>query len=309
MCSYDTIENVSFYVEATSALLGVGGALCIIVSYLSYKNLRTFYFRILFYISITDGLKGAIFFIPANLLKITEICIISAVTTNYMTMASSIWTLLISVIIYQATANSSVKVEKYIRNWSIFVFCIMPFFYLLPLSTNSFGLIDINCTFKENIDGNLWRLGLFYIPGWIMIFISFYAYNKVFKSSNLELVDESTKTLLKKVTLYPLVIIILFTLLSILRILMITIPESCALEYFSTAVMGIYAAHGFWNAMIFFTTPSVQILICKRKMSFSSGKSSVTYSSQASSGSNINLLDCPSLLIKESISLKDYHKY
>lgn len=306
MCSYGTVENVSFYVQAASAILGVGGALCIIISYLSYKNLRTFYFRILLYISITDALRGAVFFIPQSLLKISEVCTIAAITTNYMMIGASFWTLFISVIIYQATTNSVVLVEKYIKNWSIFVFCIMPFLFLLPLLTNSYGLVDINCTFRENFDGNLWRLGLFYLPGWIMIFVSFYAYYKVFKNGNLELVDKSTKVLLKKVILYPLIIIIVFSLLTILRILMITIPESCKLEYFSTAVMGIFAAQGFWNAMIFFSTPSVNNLICNKKTRISFGKSSVTYSSQASIGSNLNLLDCPSILIKESISLKDY---
>lgn len=176
MCSKETLYTYSYYLEASSGAFGFFGALSIIIAYLSYKELRTYYFQAVFFTSIADGLKATVYFVPLSVLHISEVCYICAITTNYMTIASTMWSLFISVVLYQAIFKSMVKVEKSIKLWFVFIFCIMPFVFLLPLITESYGLLSINCTFKENFSGNLWRLGLFYLPGWIMILVSVYAY-------------------------------------------------------------------------------------------------------------------------------------
>ncbi|OMJ83257.1 hypothetical protein SteCoe_15845 [Stentor coeruleus] len=254
MCSKESLNTISYYLQASSGAFGFIGALSIIIAYLSYKDLRTYYFQAVFFTSIADGLKATVYFVPFSALKISEVCYICAITTNYMTIASAMWTLFISVVLYQALFKSVVEVEKYIKIWCIFVFCIMPLVFILPLITDSYGLLTINCTFKENFSGNLWRIGLFYLPGWVMIFVSLYTYFKIFKKLNFELIDRDTKSILKKVILYPLVIIFFFIMLSTLRILENRLSSSCELKYFSAICLSLYASQGFWNAMIFFTT-------------------------------------------------------
>lgn len=303
MCSKETLYTYSYYLEASSGAFGFFGALSIIIAYLSYKELRTYYFQAVFFTSIADGLKATVYFVPLSVLHISEVCYICAITTNYMTIASTMWSLFISVVLYQAIFKSMVKVEKSIKLWFVFIFCIMPFVFLLPLITESYGLLSINCTFKENFSGNLWRLGLFYLPGWIMILVSVYAYFTIFKRVNFEIIDSDTKTILKKVVLYPLLIIFLFIMLSILRILENIFSSSCELRYFSAVCLSLYASQGFWNAMIFFTTPLVKSALCKRRHTSNYARS-ITISSQASNSSRVNLLDCPSILLKGSTSLQ-----
>ncbi|OMJ73216.1 hypothetical protein SteCoe_28161 [Stentor coeruleus] len=300
MCSKETLYAVSYYLEASSGLFGFIGALSIVIAYLLYKDLRTYYFQAVFYTSIADGLKAIIYFIPISALKISEVCYLCAITTNYMTITSTMWSLFISVVLYQAIFKSIVKAEKYTKVWFVIIFCILPLVFLLPLITGSYGLVSINCTFKENFSGNMWRIGLFYIPGWIMIFVSVYAYFTIFKRINFELIDTGTKIILRKVILYPLLIIFLFIMLSILRILEIILPTSCGLAYFSAFCLSLYASQGFWNAVIFFRTPLVRSIICKRRHN----RKLNCISSEVSASSNINLLDSQNILIKESTSLQ-----
>lgn len=303
MCYQIINSEISYYIQFGAGIFGIFGASLIIITYTLVKQIHSYYFKIVFYVSIADVIRGLTFLIPQFLLKNRPLCLATAAVSNYFAIFSAIMALFLSVIIYQVTFKSIKNVQKYHRRCLVIVFCILPIAYALPFITASYNLVGLNCTFTEDFTGNMWRLGLFYIPGWTMIFISITAYCKVFKKLNFSLIDESTKKLLYKVALYPLVVCILFVLLTTLRIIEIFAYNFCIVEYLSVITMCTSASQGFWNAMIFFSTPSVRKILCRKNDHESTAKTSTVMSSQTSQAS-LNVSDASVALIKDCTSMQ-----
>ncbi|OMJ83256.1 hypothetical protein SteCoe_15844 [Stentor coeruleus] len=305
MCFQLINSEITYYIQFGAGIFGIFGALSIIITYILVKQIRSYYFKLVFYVSIADVIRGLTFLIPKFLLKNRSICLATAAVSNYFAMFSALMALFLSVIIYQVTFKSIENVQKYHRRCLFLILFFLPIAYILPFITASYALIDLNCTFTEDFIGNMWRLGIFYIPGWTMIIISITAYCKVYKKLNFSFIDENTKKLLYKVALYPLVVCVLFILLTTLRIIEIFAYNFCTIEYLSMITMCASASQGFWNALIFFSTPSVRRILCKRNDYESTIKTSTIMSSQTSQAS-LNISDASNPLIKDCTSMQRF---
>eukprot|EP00298_Acanthocystis_sp_HF-20_P019774 c240_g1_i1.p1 GENE.c240_g1_i1~~c240_g1_i1.p1 ORF type:complete len:312 (+),score=69.81 c240_g1_i1:20-955(+) len=133
---YNTIENLSF----VSASLSCAGCIFIIFSYLFFKNLQMFPFKLIFFVSCTELVVSILTFVVED-----NACWIRAAITDYFELSTMMWISIISFNIFQilCLGNKNVQLlEKYYHlvAWGI------PLLLWIPVAvTGSFGDAGIWC--------------------------------------------------------------------------------------------------------------------------------------------------------------------
>jgi hypothetical protein len=140
---------------------------------------------------------------------------------------------------------------------------LIPFFtYETPFKTNYYGK-NMGWCWIKNIHVYQ-RYFLFFIPLWILIPINILIFIKIKRSlKNTFVIDEdesSKQKLRKKLSLYPLLLVLCYapyTIKGLIEITVITDPDNFIFGF--TIVSGILRAmHGFLNSIIYGITSSVK---------------------------------------------------
>jgi hypothetical protein len=246
-----------YYPQAVCAGLSVIFSILIIFTYFSTEGLQIYYLKIVVFIAFTDGLRSILYIIPPGLITSGLGCYTIAILDTALALNLIIWTLLISVILYQVIINSKENFEKYEKVAKITSF-VLSGLYFLPLTTKSYNYNGTMCTYQNSLAGNLWRLFLYSLPAWTFSLISVLAFIKIFVSINRIGLKEDTKELIITVAIYPILLFIVLLFITIVRTIEIFDTNNCIFLVFYFISMILTAIQGFLNAIIFFTTPIVR---------------------------------------------------
>ena len=117
--NYDQIISISALIGSIFSLLG---SIFVIGIYLSFKSLRTFSFKIVFFLSISDFVRSISFIIRPDIFFKNStvnpvICKIQAFFLSYSSLLSLFLVSLISFTIYSFVLKNENNLVKKYKNW------------------------------------------------------------------------------------------------------------------------------------------------------------------------------------------------
>lgn len=246
-----------YFPQAVCAVLSFVFSIMIIITYYTTEGLHIYYLKIVVYVAITDGLRSIIYVIPPGFITSGFWCYVIAIMDTALALNLILWTLLISVILYQVIINSKENFERYEKFFKI-ASVLLPLVYLLPLSTDSYRNNGTMCTYANTFAGNIWRLFLYSLPAWTFSLISVYAFCKIFIKTNNIGLKEEIKELIINVAIYPILLFIVLLFVTIVRTIEIFDSSQCTFFIFYIVSIILTSIQGFLNSIIFFMTPMVR---------------------------------------------------
>jgi hypothetical protein len=262
-CRVNNSQYTDYVPLAICSALSLLGSLFIFCTFLALPSLRSYSYRIIFYISIADILRSLLFIIPSLYDPSPVFCDIYAVILHSGGLMPIFLSFIIAFDIFNVSVRANLNYEKHHTRLLLVNYIVIPIVYVLPIFTNSYGKVAYICTFTNDFDGNLWRFGLFLMPCWIFIFTIIVLYAVIyFKVRNIHLSKE-TQEMLNRFMLYPLVLALLLIPLTFARIIDLFVSD-CVNLHFSTAAQCVYVLHGFCNFAIYGLSPNIKSLIRKR---------------------------------------------
>jgi hypothetical protein len=283
-------------------VLSILGSLFIIFVFISFKSLHKFAFKLIFILSIFDLLSSIAFLIPTWDSDYTSpSCQVQAILISFFTFAGVVWTAFIAVSLYYIIAKNKVFPEKYWKQSFAVTIVLSLIEAVVPIITKSYGTVAGWCWITQTSDldaGFYERYIMFYLPVWVLIFLIIGLYVFVIKSLKDTYQDEKTiKSLNKKLTYYPMILIICFLpytikgLLELIRVKFV-FDHQVPLTMFA----GIFRSLiGFLNAIVYGYTKKVKEEI---RSKFSS-KSDITQSFSVAINRPPNLLGSQCTLFSE----------
>ena len=243
--------------------LSTAGCCFVCMVYLYFRDIRSFAFKLVFYMSLADIFHAVGFFLPSTN---TVWCEIQATITSYFSLSSVLWTAAIAFTLYQAVINKRGDVEKF-ELWLVAFAYGLPIFAIIPpLAENTYGQAQGWCWIKDGggyfTRGTFWRFMTFYVPLWLVIAYNIFVYYKVIRSLRLQLQlileeDEDANRLLRKLRLYPMILIGCYTLATINRIYQ-TVCDG--MVWFPLTLVSAAAMYlcGFFNSLVYGFTDTVK---------------------------------------------------
>lgn len=262
MCS-SSFEVLRIYFDIASASLTILSSLAVIFVCLKYNFARVLSFRILFFMSINDVIRGAITLFP----KTSKYCGIILFIQNATYMSNLAWATCLSFILFQIIVKELENFSKYFIYWLIYCIIFIPTVQILPLITKTYTENDNTCLFQFNLTGTIFRYSLVYIPGTLMLIIMLILYIKVYKKIKLVGVETVKSLIFDMGFIYPLIIAVTCVPLAIARTVE-TITEDCLMGVIAAILDEFLILHGFINSLVFFSNTSVRKCLGGKKEDF-----------------------------------------
>lgn len=258
-CS-SSFDSFYFYFTTISGALSILGALVVMAAILKFDKLKTYSFKILFYMSITDLVRGIAAFFQ-NFFS-HAYCGLVAYTINLTFVSGTLCAVCISHTLYQIIVKEDFNFEKSFKYWLIICFVVVPLFEAAPFITGSFTYIDGMCQISLDTFGNIYRFVLLYIPGIIFIGLMFWFFAKVYLKAKL-LNISINDVIFDRGLIYPIVLTAIIIPLTLSR-LYLALDTSCLAIYISFSLNGVVILHGFINCLVFFSSNSIRRIIMSK---------------------------------------------
>lgn len=286
--AFDEDEKLTLWIViCVCAGISLIGSLFIICMYLTFPGLRGYSFRLVLYLSVADLLTSIMFIIPEN--AFPAWCEMKGGLINF----TSLWRIFLTAVI----ANSifiSYKSEEidFRKREKIYIFIIAVLSVLLsilPYTTHSYGHAQGICWIIANGDsiimGTIWRIFAYYGPLWSVFFYNTVVYTILVRRMRKELdsvtaEDIYLEEVIKRLRIYPLVLMICMVPTSLNRIYDTFNPDSPSFELTCIA-FGILSCMGLFNAIVYGLTPSVKYSIIS---ALSNSSSYTEYETDLNSG-------------------------
>lgn len=268
----DSQRLTIFYALLFANILSIIGSLFIIVIFLSFRSLQKFAFTLVFILAILDLFNSIAFCIPTySADDSSPECQIQGILSNFFTLIGVLWTGYIAFSLYYILAKNQIFPEKYWKHSLIGLILICTVNTVIPIITNTYGTVAGWCWIVQTNDldtGFFERYFLFFIPLWLTVIFIILLYVKVLKVLRANYNDESTvKSLNKKLTYYPVILIVCFlpyTIKALLELNEVKFAEDYQVEF--TIVAGAFRSlNGFLNALVYGNTKKVRSLLRNKK--------------------------------------------
>jgi hypothetical protein len=273
------MELTNYQREAVWIVMCVCGALSAIGSgficmmYMSFPNLRGYSFRLVYYLSLADLLYSIAYILPD--LHMESWCWIKGLLLTF----SFLWCLFLTAVIARSIYISfTYELVNFVTKEYVYL-AIVGFISLtlsvLPLTADAYGVSDGFCWIRGDGDAMeiFWRLSVYYIPLWAVTIYNICAYLKVIRAMNRQLGSVAdgnmyTDEVIKKLKLYPLILVICLTPEMANRFYNWVYPDSQNF-YFTCVAYACQALMGLFNAIFYGFTPTVKMeiigVICPRR--------------------------------------------
>lgn len=249
-------------------VLSIIGSLFIISVFLLISSLHKFAYKLIFILSIIDLFGSIAFLIPTwNVDDKSSSCQAQAILISFFSFAGVLWTTFIAISLYYIIAKNKVFPEKFLKHSFVVTLALSLIEAVVPIVSNSYGTVAGWCWIiqTDNLDDGFYeRYLLFYLPVWLMIFVIIGLYIFVIKVLKNTYQDENTiKSLNKKLTYYPMILIVCFLPYTIKGLLeLIQVPFVYENEVLLTMIAGIFRSLiGFLNAIVYGYTKKVKAAI------------------------------------------------
>lgn len=223
-------------------------------NYVAFKELRTFAFKLIFYLALADA--GVCI---SNLMNFRVLCVPQAVTQSFFGFASAFWVLIIASTINEVVLKRNFNVQDSYSTYHKFVWGTSTILAILPFVKSSYGDAGYWCWLKTDEWGFVWRAVTYIVLWCIFIFISiiYYRVSRVpLRSSSIqEPQPQSNHSVLRRMKFYPMIFFISTLFASIRRGYNLIMGE----ESFYLVLLHVFFSglQGLFNALIYGLTPKV----------------------------------------------------
>ena len=256
MVSTEISLESQYLIILSCSLLSIIGSLFIISIYLYFYRFRILYTKIIFCIAISDLFRALSSIVPCNYISSWAVINLIATINSSSFLITIIWSAYISVALYQKIQEHEESDSNYwIHVTWISTICLS----CLPMITNSHGVTGTTCTVSLEGPGKYWRLGILYIPASFLLVLSIYTSCRVYQFTRIFQLNEEKSAQIKKLFLYPIVMIIEITPLTIIMIYY-SIAGTNGLDIVTTTAFSLHSLHGFCNAIIYGVTLGLENL-------------------------------------------------
>ena len=242
------------------------GSLFVGFVYIYFKDIRSFAFKLVFYLSMMDLGHAIGFILPPGF---EVMCQIQAAVTSYFSLSSVLWTGLIAFSLYLAVLKDNRHLER-LEFRFILIGNGIPLLALIPpLVRQKYGEAQGWCWIQTNgdyyVEGTVWRVVTFYLPLWFVIIFNCFVYYKIIKNvkKDANLLGSDTQLaqkLVQKLRMYPLILIFCYTLPTINRIYDFIQPHN--MNFWLTFTAGVVMClAGLLNAVVYGFTDTVRTRI------------------------------------------------
>eukprot|EP01084_Bolivina_argentea_P275519 469902_1 len=242
----------------------------VIFIYFKFKSIQSIATKLLFWISVAGLIQSLVLFLSiAGTLEQGAVCTIQAFFSQIASIASLLYSTLITIIIYKVLLNannSSFVLFGNIDNWwlkaqiAVCVVSILSGFIPLVIP-NAYGPTGGVCWIIQKDSIHQWlRFTMYYIPWILCVFVMIILSYKVTKyvyAENVSEADNSIDRVLKTIWYYPLLILCLFLFFAIRRTYELITGEPAV---FILALLSLIFGHlrQLLNLIIFCFTPNVK---------------------------------------------------
>ena len=171
-------------VIAIGAALGLLGALFIISMFTCYKHLRSFAFRLVFYLALCDAGDTIVTLIGTGT---KAACALQGVAHSFFSLASVFWIDVIAWVLYSSVVGQRDDARQKEPTYVCGVFGVSLVLALAPLLSGSYDeSISGLCWLSEKSQRTtalVWQLVQFYSVLWFSFFFATWCYYRVYKSS------------------------------------------------------------------------------------------------------------------------------
>jgi len=223
MVVFTTAESVVIQTfSMTLSIFSLIGEIFIITSYYFFPKLRKFSFKLVLFMSLADVGATLSYFLGDPKNDGSVICGLQAWGEQMFQLSSMLWSTAIALTLYRAVVSHK-ETDELMKYLHLLCFGLPFFLSFMPLTTDDYGTTGAWCWIKSdepNDSGFWWRIFIFYIPLWASIVFNAYSYYLVRKAMttifkvqtniNGEInneIPEKYKTLMKRLRLYPLILV------------------------------------------------------------------------------------------------------
>jgi hypothetical protein len=227
----ESINTASTIISSTSLI----GSTFIIACFLAYRHLRSFGFRLVFFLSITDVINQVfdliqpaaadILAMEAGTQPVSATCYAQAAGDTYAELSSVLWTSAIAYTLFASVVRGVKMNETLALFWYIIVCCGVPTIMCVGAALdNAYGPAGGWCYMTDA--KAYWRFVAFYAPLWICILFNTVVYfmvlrllrNAVKVGHANDTSTNSIRLLMKRLQLYPFILVIVWLFASINRV-------------------------------------------------------------------------------------------
>ena len=263
MCLVNYSDKIYFYTHLGCGILSFSGSVYIIVLYIISKRTRVLTYRLVFYLTISQCIGTFEFLIPISFVDTNRVlCSIVGIITNSTQLISVVWMTYISITIYQVLAGKNLFFEQNSIFWSCLAWLGFPVLNVIPVITDTFRREGETCTYAQNTIGTIERVTIFYVPAWVLLSLTVYYYIRIFKMISEFQLGQTYIIILKRLMIYPIIMSINVILLTIIRMAayFLNICDISMIDYFFYGIIGL---NGFFNFIVFITTPGNKHQSCR----------------------------------------------
>lgn len=251
--------------------LSLISSLLVILMYMIFPELKTYAYRLVIYLSISDLIVSIVLITP----KTPEAwCIIKACLFVSGCTGRVILTYIIAKSVYTSYFSEDYQVEKYEKRYVLTGLAILLVLIALPFSTDSYGDANNTCWINARgdnyIQGNIWRVTVFYFPCLIITILVIRMYLKITQAVKEKLNQEDitqsvadyTLVLMKRLRLFPMFNLAVVIPALVNRIYDLVWPDDPSIELVMIATIPV-SLLGVANAILFMRTPSVRSILLR----------------------------------------------
>ncbi|OMJ89142.1 hypothetical protein SteCoe_8770 [Stentor coeruleus] len=263
----DDQRKMIYTLNSVVSGVSLSGCCFILLMFVSFKDLRSSGFKLILVLGIIDILNCICFMIPTYNSSNGDLeCQVQAALLNFSSISGILWTTIIAWSLKRVIVGTNTSIHGFINKSIIGTFILSIGFTLIPWLLNYYGTTAGWCWIKlskKNLDGIFLRTFLFFVPLVLSIAVNFYFYMKIKKALKSMIVNYEQKAinkqLCKKLTLYPLILIICYFPYVIKQIIELTSINQEYYEYSFTIAIGILrSGHGLLNCFIYGFTGKVR---------------------------------------------------
>ena len=232
--------------------LSLIGSIFIISAYIWLKSIRSFAFKLVFFMSISDIIHSISLLLPPQGLS----CQVQGFLLQYSAISSVLWTLNIAFALYVTALKGERDPARYQTRFLILGYIIPLLLALVPLFLDAYneaaGWCWINSSFSVDL---ALRLFCFYFIVWTVIPFNLFAYIKVIYKIKQEYggfieYQNTNNAMIKRLSLYPIVLIVCYLPITIKRTLEIGGGDLIPFWFTCVSAFGI-SITGFVNSIVY----------------------------------------------------------
>lgn len=269
-------QDIITGIAVATGVLSMIGSLFIVVCYLVFKDLRSFAFTLVFWMSLCDFFASIAKVMGDGANSGPLACHFQSIMMSFAELASVLWAGSIAFTLHKAylqgvPAFSGSQIIVMAPRYHAVIWSVVLLLVLLPLSTNSYGDAGGWCWIKEATTADkVWRYVQYYIILWAAwcycIFVYVKVYNKMHREMGQDEKSKEQRAVVLRIMFYPVILVVMWFPATLNRLVELFSGQVYGLTVLHVLFAGLY---GFANALTYGATPSVKtrlkICLCGRR--------------------------------------------